>query len=166
MTLEQYAYLAEIIGVIIIVLTLLYLSVQVRQGAHLMRSGSRQALMNNDRESLLAYLDNMDLFDKMASPEKLSRADQRRFTVLWIINMRNREHEWFQYQDGILDEPTWFSYREIIRITLASKRHRAWWEKSKRAFDAQFVEMVDQFIDEIPESEAWEEYFAAWEPAP
>ncbi len=35
MTFEQYAYLAEIIGVIIVVVTLLYLSKQVRQGANL-----------------------------------------------------------------------------------------------------------------------------------
>ena len=84
MTLEQYAYLAEIIGVIIVVVTLLYLSIQVRQGAHLMRSESRQALLNNQREVLLSYLDNMDLFDRMASQQELSRADQRRFAVLWI----------------------------------------------------------------------------------
>ena len=34
MTLEQGAYLAEIIGVIVIVVTLIYLSVQVRQGIY------------------------------------------------------------------------------------------------------------------------------------
>ena len=165
MTLEQYAYLAEIIGVIIVVVTLLYLSVQVRQGAHLMRSESRQALTTNQREALLAYLDNMDLFDKMADPQKLSRADQRRFSVLWLINMRNREHEWFQYKDGILDEATWLSYREIIRQTLSSTRHRIWWNKARMVFDSDFVEMVDLFIGEIPESDTWEEFFGAWDQA-
>ncbi len=38
MALEQYAYLAEIIGVIVVVTTLIYLSVQVRQGSALLRS--------------------------------------------------------------------------------------------------------------------------------
>ena len=37
MTLEQYAHPAEIIGVIVAVVTLIYLSVQVRQGAELLR---------------------------------------------------------------------------------------------------------------------------------
>ncbi len=165
MTLEQYAYLAEIIGVIIVVVTLLYLSIQVRQGAHLMRSESRQALLNNQREVLLSYLDNMDLFDRMASQQELSRADQRRFAVLWIANMRNREHEWFQYKDGILDEATWLSYRKILQLTLASKRARTWWNKAKMAFDSDFVETVDLFIGEIPESDIWDEFFGAWEQA-
>ncbi len=165
MTLEQYAAIAEITGVIIVVVTLLYLSVQVRQGARLMRSESRQALLSNTREQLLAYLDNVDLFEKMAGEEKLSPADQLRFGSLWILNMRNREHEWFQYKDGILDEGTWLSYREIIRLTLSSKRHRTWWSKMKGVFDSDFVELVDQFIGETPESDIWDKSFRAWEQA-
>ncbi len=165
MTLEQYASIAEIIGLIIVVATLLYLAVQVRQGAHLMRSESRQALLTSDREVLLSYLDNIDLLDKMADQQTLSRADQIRFSVLWIANMRNREHEWFQYKDGILDEATWLSYREIIRITLSSKRHRTWWNTTKAAFDSEFVEVVDGFIDQIPESNIWYEFMGAWEQA-
>ncbi len=165
MTLEQYAYLAEIIGVIIVVVTLLYLSMQVRQGAHLMRSESRQALMTHDRELLFEFLDNMDLFDRVASPHELSKADQRRFSCLWIVNMRNREHEWFQYKDGILDETTWLSYRRILPLILASQRHRNWWKSAKRAFDPGFVEMVDHYIGELPESDIWEEFMGAWEQA-
>ena len=163
MTLEQYAYIAEIIGVIIVVATLLYLSVQVRQGAHLMRSESRQGLINNQREVTSWYLDNMDLFDKMAGEEKLSRTDQRRFSVIWIANMRNREHEWFQYRDGILDKTTWSSYREIIPLILSSKQHRRWWNKIKSAYDPGFVQMVDLYISQIPESDVWEQVMAAWD---
>jgi hypothetical protein len=163
MSLEQYAYLAEILGVIVVTATLLYLAVQVRQGAILMRSESRQAMMNNDRDVLLAYLDHQDLFDKIASPEKLSPAEQRRFAALWIVNMRNREHEWFQYKDGILDETTWVSYREIIPIILSSKRHRLWWDKIKSAYDPNFVQMVDLCIAEMPESDVWEQVMADWD---
>jgi len=163
MTLEELAYLAEIIGVIIIVVTLLYLAIQVRQGAHLIRSESRQAAISNTREHLLAYLDNIDLFDKLAGQEKLSRDDQLRFSVLWLINMRLREHEWIQYKDGILDERTWLSYREIIRITLSSKRQRTWWSKSKRLFDPDFVDLVDRFIAETPESDVWDRSLRGWE---
>jgi len=43
MTLEQYSYLAEIIGVIVVIVTLIYMSVQIRQCAELLRSESRQA---------------------------------------------------------------------------------------------------------------------------
>ena len=163
MTLESYAHLAQIIGTVIVVVTLVYLSVQVRQGAHLMRSESRQAMMNNDRDVLLAYLENQDLFDKMSGPQQLSRSDQRRFSALWIINLRNREHEWFQYRDGILDERTWLSYRDILPVILSSKRQRDWWNHTKRGFDADYVELVDSLIAETPESDFWENYMGEWD---
>jgi hypothetical protein len=164
-TLEQYAYLAQIIGAIVVVATLIYLSLQVRQGAHLMRSESRQALLSNTREHLMMYLDNVELFDKLAGDERLSQGDQLRFSVIWITNMRLREHEWFQYRDGILDEPTWMSYQKIIRLTLSSKRHRAWWEKMKGVFDPGFVEIVDQFIRQTPESNIFDENLRGWDKA-
>ncbi len=164
MTLEQYAYLSQIIGVVVVVATLIYLSVQVRQGARLLRSESRQALMNNDRDVLLAYLDNTELFGKMAGEEKLSHAEQWRFSVLWIINMRNREHEWFQYQDGVLDEKTWRAYRDIIRVTLGSPRRREWWDAWKNnGFDSDFVQMVDEFIGDPPSIDIMDQGFGHWE---
>lgn len=165
MTLEQYAYLAEIIGVVIVVVTLLYLAVQVRQGANLLRSESRQALLNNTREHLKGYLDNADLFDRLDGEETLSKTDQLRFSALWITNMRLREHEWFQYRDGILDEETWRSYREIIRLTLSSKKHRTWWAEMKGVFDPSFVKIVDEFIAEIPESDIWNQKLRGWDRA-
>ena len=163
LTLEQYAYLAEIIGVVIVVVTLLYLAVQVRQGANLLRSESRQALLNNTREHLKGYLDHADLFDRLETEETLSKTDQLRFSALWITNMRLREHEWFQFRDGILDEETWRSYREIIRLTLSSRKHRAWWEEMKGVFDPTFVNVVDEFVAEMPESDIWDQKLRGWD---
>lgn len=163
MTIEQGAYLAEIIGVIVVVVTLIYVAIQVQQGARLLRSESRQSLVDNDREILLAYLDNIDLLDKLSGDEPLTRSEQWRFSVLWIVNMRNRELEWLQYRDGILDEATWHSYREILRFTLGSRRRREWWQVAKTAFGPDFVEMVDGFIGDTPPSDIMAEFFGGWE---
>ena len=61
MTLEQYAYLAEIIGVIIVVVTLVYLSLQVRQGANLMRSEARQAQVSADLDIIYKWMEWPDI---------------------------------------------------------------------------------------------------------
>ena len=57
MTLEQYAYLARILGVIVVVATLIYLSIQVRQGAALLRSEARQAQVTNDQANVYKFID-------------------------------------------------------------------------------------------------------------
>jgi hypothetical protein len=165
MTLEQAAYVAEIVGMIVVVVTLLYLAVQVRQGAKLMRSESRQAMLSVVSDQLLSYLDNTDLFDKLASEEKLSPADQLRFSSIWLVSMRLREHEWLRYKDGILDQKTWQSYRQIIRLTLSSTRHRQWWGEMKAVFDPDFVKAVDTFIADTPASDLWDRKLRGWDDA-
>ena len=165
MGLEEFAYVAQIVGVVMVAVTLIYLAIQVRHGAGQLRTENRLSLLNNDRDVLLAYIDNVDLFDKMAGQEPLSHAEQWRFAVLWIINMRNREHEWMQYKDGLLDEATWQSYKTILRFTLGSARRRVWWNTWKRAFSPDFITMVDEFIGEVPESDPMDEFFGRWENA-
>lgn len=144
MDLEQYAYIAQIVGLIFVAATLVYLAIQVRHGAGLLRTENRMALLHNDRDVLLADIDNVDLFDKMAGPEPLTHGEQWRFAVLWTINMRNREHEWMQYRDGLLDEATWQAYKIIPRVTLGSERRRRWWNTWKSAFSTDFIEMVER----------------------
>ncbi|KPK61740.1 MAG: hypothetical protein AMS21_09120, partial [Gemmatimonas sp. SG8_38_2] len=61
MSLEQYAYLAEIIGVVVVTVTLIYLAVQVRQGADLLRSESRQAQVANDQEGVYKFVEHPEL---------------------------------------------------------------------------------------------------------
>ncbi len=57
MTLEQYAYVAEIIGVIMVVLTLAYLAIQTKQNTGAIQSSVRQSLLQEDRESLRLLVD-------------------------------------------------------------------------------------------------------------
>ena len=91
MTLEQGAYVAEILGVIVIVVTLIYLSVQVRQGNDLLRSESRQALVTNDVSSLASNFQNADVFAKYVAGSELSAEDQLRLSFMFTLDLRNRE---------------------------------------------------------------------------
>ena len=86
MTLERGAYLAEILGVIFVVVTLIYLSVQIRQGTELLRSESRQALVTNDITSLASGLQNADVLARYVAEDELSAEDQLRlsFILRWV----------------------------------------------------------------------------------
>ena len=57
MALEQYTYVAEIIGVIMVVLTLAYLAVPTKQNTAAIQSSVRQSLLQEDRESLRLLVD-------------------------------------------------------------------------------------------------------------
>ncbi len=156
MTLEQYAYLAEIIGVVMIIITLIYLSLQVRQGAELLRSESRQAQVTNDLSGVYKFIEHPELGRLFSQEETPSFADKTRLQF-WIVGqMRAREHEWLQYQSGALDEETWLSYRGVIYFLLGTKRARDLWELCSPFFNADFVEMVTAMMNGIPDIDFWE----------
>lgn len=148
---EQWASLAEIAGSIVVVATLIFLAVQLRQHNQLLKSESRKAQLSNDQTSILIGLDHPEVWAMMHSPEPLSQRDQFRLSAAYLIDMRNREFEFFQYKNGELDEAAWKAYREIIRFNHATKRGRRWWDTVGRGvFDPEFVETVDNLLAESP----------------
>ena len=156
MTLEQAAYLAEIIGVIVIVVTLIYLSLQVRQGAELLRSESRQAQVTNDLDGVYKFVDHPELGRLFSGTETPSFVVKTRLQF-WIVGqMRAREHEWLQYQSGALDETTWLSYRGVIYFLLGTERARVLWDLCSPFFNTDFVEMADEMIQDVPYIDFWQ----------
>jgi hypothetical protein len=156
MTLEQYAYLAEIIGVIIIAMTLIYLSVQVRQGADLLRSESRQAQVANDQDGVYKFLEHPEL-GRLFSQKQKPTTEEKVKLQFWIIGgMRAREHEWLQYRSGALDEETWLSYRGVIYFLLGTERARALWHLCTPYFNSDYVGMVEQMMEGVPPTDFWD----------
>jgi hypothetical protein len=68
-----------------------------------------------------------------------------------IAYLRQREHEWFEYQSGVLDSAVWESYRRTIAVFLSTESVRKWWGNAPRVlFDPTFVEHVDNLIADQP----------------
>jgi hypothetical protein len=156
MTLEHFAYLAEIIGVVVVVVTLIYLSLQVRQGTDLLRSESRQAQANNGLVGVYKLVEHPELGRAFSDSETPTLAEKTKLQF-WIIGqMRAREHEWLQYRSGALDEVTWLSYRRVIYFVLGTGRARTLWRLCSPYFNADFVAMVDKMLEEVPYTDFWE----------
>ena len=155
MTLEQAAYVAEIVGVIVIVVTLIYLSVQVRQGAELLRSESRQAQVTNDQTGVYKFVEHPELGRFFSAPENPSFEDKTKLQF-WIIGQRAREHEWLQYESGALDEATFLSYRGVIYFLLGTERARAHWNLCSPFFNSDFVEMDEKMMKDAPQIDFWQ----------
>lgn len=138
----------EFIGAVAVVVTLIYLATQIRQNNELLRSGSRQSLVTNDLTSLAANMEHSDVIAKYATKQPLSPEEQLRLSFMFALDLRNREFEYFQYVNGLLDEETWMSYQQVILINHSSELGRKWWNEIGRGFvDPQFAKRVDVLLD-------------------
>ncbi len=65
--------------------------------------------------------------------------------------MRQREWEWFQYQDRVIDESVYKTFHGVIAIHLGTPITREWWETRGHAgLNSEFVEAVNELLSEQP----------------
>ena len=126
---------------------ILFLAMELHQNNELLRSETRQAQVANDVTSLTANIAYSDVFASFVAGDSLSAEDQLRLSFMFAIDLRNREFEYFQYKNGLLDEETWVAYLNVIRINHSTKRGRIWWDHLGRGLvDSKFAALVDSVL--------------------
>ena len=160
MTLEQLALIAQIVGVVVVAVTLIYLTIQVRQGAQQMRSESRQAQLANDQTGVYKFVEFPEL-GRIASQVETPSFEEKTQLFFWMIGqLRAREFEYLQYKSGAMTKDAWETYRGVIIFVLGTPRTRALWQLCKIYFNRDFVRMVDQMIEGAPLIPLWDELAA------
>lgn len=154
--LEQLVQIAELIGLVVITGTLIFIALQVKQGADTMRSEARQAQINLDL-ALVSRLVEFPEIGRVFSQSETPTFEEKTQLMFWMIGqLRTREHEWLQYKSGVLDQETWESYRGVIFFVLGTPRSRDLWNLTKTYFNPDFVKMVDEMMREVPVIEYWD----------
>jgi hypothetical protein len=131
--------------------TLIYLAIQTRQNTASIQASTRQAILDADQKFLFCVVDDPGLILLRFKPE-LTDSDKIRLSAYWISFLRMRKNLWFQYQNGVLDEVTWQSYRRSI-TAMGNARFRTWWKNyvvARTAFDPTFITLVDEALASTP----------------
>jgi hypothetical protein len=143
MTIEMWVAVAQIVSALAVVLTLLVLTVSIRQNTR-----SQKALAV---DSLAAAITSINV-PAMASPalgSALSKA-----TVDWSSATREErivahyflfslfkllENAWYQQEAGILDQAHWLGWESLLRKYYHSEGvRRVWWPSRKHAYSVEF----------------------------
>ncbi len=145
----------EFVGAIAIVITLVYLAIQVRQNTRMMRASIRQARSDSSVHlySLGATSVVAEIREKEARGQALTDLDEERMLLWNICVWRQQQTTFFQAQDGLLDVQTGDEQATIVRTLMQSPSTRRFWADPKvRALDSRFVTWVDGAIGNPPPS--------------
>jgi len=157
MTLNDAYLISQIIAVLLVAPTLLYLALQIRQGAEQLRSETRQTQLENDQVGVYKFVEFPDL-GRIASQTETPSFEEKTKLVFWMIGqMRAREYEWLQYKSGAMTKEAWETYRGVIYFVLGTARNRELWELCKNYFNAEFVASVNDMMGDVPQIEFWEQ---------
>jgi len=159
MTLQDLANLGEIIGAIAVVISLVYLAIQIRQNTVQIRENSqisRLLLQENfvtGQEGLIrAFLTNEEMYRiwrlGSTTTEELSEDDRERFGLL-LYGQMYRYHVMYQARSI---EPLEYK-RCLIQIDRFAAMHafRSWWSRQRAGFDfdPSFVKLIDDRIEKV-----------------
>ena len=151
---EAIGAISQIVGTVLVGITLVYLSLQLRQNTSSLRSSTFLAistLMGSNMEIFAIHSDLAPLLIKAQSGlDGLSAAERARFGFLMMMAIRRVETVVVQRHFGFIEPELTEGFERSALSALASEGPRQWWETSKGAFSHLFSTWVDEKLASNP----------------
>ena len=148
MTLDLIVAISQLIAAVGVILSLIFLAVQLRQNTRAVRSASIQNLVESPADTAQANVDNEYVVPIMlkanAGPERLSEEELARLHFWFVMAFRRFEGVYFQRKLGLVDSAIIDGFERSHLSILASRTGQAWWSGAKSIFNSGFVSYVDE----------------------
>ena len=134
-TLGDLANMAEIVGAIAIVISLIYVGQELRANTAAVKANSLQSITNSSSASMLAVVENGDFADIRLrgdqDPAQLSGADKLRYVLYQRQMWLHFQNVWTQWKLGVIDDGVWKGYQTIICDDLVGTDAKlVWWNQA------------------------------------
>ena len=143
---------SEILSSVAILITLIYLAIETQQNADAIMAGTRQEILAAD-QAFLMELSKFPKIEEVRYKQNLTDEERGQLGFMLITFVRMRESNWVQYQNGVLDETTWQSYRNSIVGMMGNPNGKKFWQNyvvAYDSFDPQFTTHVSDLLANSP----------------
>ncbi len=151
MPLDQFANIAEISAAVLVIVSLLYVGLQVRQNTLAIKSQTvGSAIQLGQRELLwLGTKEFAQLFQKSINvPETLTEDDIHQLNAWNIMFLIGRSNDYQQYKMGTLTEERWKGSEPAVKYALSGEWHRNWVKIGGRHFfEGEFIDWIEDVLD-------------------
>jgi len=142
--------IAEVIGTVGVVVSLVYVGVQVRQNTRATKLATGQNLSRDLREVLAPIYSDSEFskiyLEGMKDVECLTGAERYRVYAYTMTNLRAMENAYYQYQNGVVDDYVWESFVAFMKFVKNVSSTTAFWRDRQHVFSKEFRD----FFDELP----------------
>ena len=143
---------AEMIGALGVIASLIYLATQIRHNTRIVRAGTYESLAQGTAASNALLISDPEVSRIVTlgfSGEKLEDSDRARFTHYLRTLFRRYDSIFFHYQEGILPADAWEGYCNALRQALHSSNVQRFWLRHHDLYTPRFCELVDNEIQKL-----------------
>jgi hypothetical protein len=154
MNLEQYVQSAELIASVAVVVSIIYLGLQIRQGTRVNSATARHAISQFALEFSMFKAEHADRLAKVTKETDLSDGD---LTFRWWNHMMvvlHAETYFHHYELGLMPSKHWNGYFRNVRGYLSTPGVRDFWADVGPAFSFDFSKWVDGLLAKDSASDA------------
>ena len=155
MSLDQIANIAEISGVVLVILSLIYVGYQIRETRKAVRAATAQARTDLGVQLITTrYTSDISelLMRSLEQPDSLSPADRFKLKSFFTAHVRLCQNLYYQQEQGLLDE--YFS-PGVARTTAYWVRNYPWakdeWDEAQKIVPPQFRDFINAELEKHPD---------------
>lgn len=149
--LSDYAHIAEIIGAIAVVISLIYVGIQVNDGV----GASRSAAVNDANVALQVWYHEMGsneqasalFYRALMSPEALPADDEFQFLMMFHGVFLAFQNSYWLTEEGTLDPELLDSLTAAILGVKDTPGMQRYWRQRRSYLNASFAEYVDRLLE-------------------
>lgn len=144
--------LAQVVAAVGVILTLVYLAMQIRQNTRAIRRSAYQELLNYITNVNLMLTGDRELcvlsIKARAGLGELDEADQMRLLVWFGTVFRHYQNAFNLYREGVITFEQWESMSTPLTRHLQTQGGRDMWDVVRSGFLPAFQDMVDGRLNE------------------
>ena len=141
---DAVSAIAEVIGLIAIVVSLIYVSIQIRQNTMMMRSSAKQSLTDATQGLIYKAMDHSTEWVKLISgDEPATPEEEARMSLLVRAMLRGFESQCYQYDAGLLEDAEWTALKQAIRDICGLPGVNRYWQTLRPHMSARLRDIVD-----------------------
>jgi hypothetical protein len=148
---EAIGAIAELLGALGVIISLVYLATQIRQNTQSVRMSSHHGIADQFTQTNLAAVHDPQLIDLITrgslDAESLSDAERARFYAYIMAIFRTYEELFQLDRKGLADNELWEARQRSMRNWLARPGVRTWWSTEwSEAYVDSFRAVVEEEI--------------------
>ena len=136
MSLQDLGNLGEFIGAVAVIVSLIYVGVQVRQNTQSVRTSAFQAAIRDATDTIDHVVHDSELIRiwlvGLRDLDSLSPEDRYRFAAYMTSVLRRYESLLYQTQQGTLDPDAWEGIRANLKNTFSHPGIVVWWKRARQ----------------------------------
>jgi hypothetical protein len=153
MTLSDLGDLGDFLGGVGVIVTLVYLAIQIRRNTYAVRSASLDSAYAAHMEFQRTVWSDSELnklwFDGLLGKREFSDTERERFLFMVISCARLWESAYFKVNEGSLESKAWVGLNHELAVVFAFPGVQPYWTGVVRGMCAkEFVEFVESAVRE------------------